>query len=190
MNQPTPAIVAQAAMRRLPRWLLLLFCLAYIVPGFVARNPWKNDDIVAFGYMRELALGHANWLHPLLAGMPLENPGPLPYWIGAWALRLAPAWIAPDLTARLPFMALLALTLTATWYGVSYLARRSSAQPVAFAFGGEATPIDYARTIADGGLLALIACLGLAQLSHEGTTYLVQLACTTLVFFALAAAPY
>ena len=32
----------------------------------------------------------------------------------------------------------LAMTLVATWYGVYYLARSPRAQPVAFAFGGEA----------------------------------------------------
>ncbi|MDF1483820.1 hypothetical protein PY257_01230 [Ramlibacter sp. H39-3-26] len=190
MNQPTPAIVSQDAVRRLPRWALLLFCVVYIVPGFVGRSPWRNDDVTAFGYMAELAAGRSGWLHPTLAGLPPDTTGPLPYWLGAWALRIAPPWIPPDLAARLPFMALLALTLAATWYSVYYLARRPEAQPVAFAFGGEALPADYARAVADGGLLALIACLGLAQLSHEGTAYLAQLSCTTLMFFAFAATPY
>ena len=43
--------------------------------------------------------------------------------------------------------------------------------------------------MADGGLLALIACLGLAQLSHETTPALAQLAFTALSFFAMAALP-
>jgi hypothetical protein len=66
----------------------------------------------------------------------------------------APSWLQPDLAARIPFVALLALTLTATWYAVYFLARSPQAQPVAFAFGGEANPRDYARAMADGGLLA------------------------------------
>ena len=44
-----------------------------------------------------------------------------------------------------------------------------------FAFGGEAEPVDYARAIADGAVLALIATLGLLQLGHETTPELVQL---------------
>jgi hypothetical protein len=60
-------------------------------------------------------------------------------------------------------MGLLAITLIATWYAVYALARTPAAQPVTFAFGGEARPADYARAIADGGLLALLACLGLAR---------------------------
>ncbi len=189
MNQPTPAIIAQEAVRRLPRAALLLFCAAYVVPGFVGREPWKNQDIAALGYMYELAQGAASWLHPSLAGQPPEFDALLPYWLGAWAMRLAPAWVAPDFAVRVPFALLLALTLIATWYGVYLLARSPRAQPVPFAFGGEANPKDYARAVADGGLLALIACLGLAQLSHETTPALAQVAFTSLSFLAIAALP-
>jgi hypothetical protein len=97
--------------------------------------------------------------------------------------------VAPDFAARIPFIALLVLTLLATWYGVYALARSPRAQPVPFAFGGEADPIDYARALADGGLLALIACLGLAQLSHETTPALAQVGFTALTFYAIAALP-
>ena len=190
MNQPTPAIVTQNAVSPLPRWALLLLCMAYVVPGFVGRTPWKSADITAFGYMLELAQGRTPWLSPLLNGMPPETEGLLPYWLGAWAIQMAPPWLSAEMAARIPFAALLTITLIATWYAVYYLARSPGAQPVAFAFGGEANPPDYARAIADGGLLALIACLGLAQLSHEVTSYLVQLSGTSLIFFAVAALPY
>ena len=190
MNQPTPAIVAQSAVRRLPRLALLLFCLAYVLPGFIGREPWKNADIAAFGAMSDLASGATSWLSPKLLGQPLEFDGLLPYWLGAWAMQLAPAWIAPDFAARLPFIALLTLTLLATWYGVYYLARSPQAQPLAFAFGGEAEPVDYARAMADGGLLALIASLGLAQLSHETTPALAQVGFTALTMYGIAALPY
>lgn len=169
---------------------MLLLCIAYVVPGFVGRDPWKNADVTAFGYMLELSQGRTQWLSPLLGGMPPETEGLLPYWLGAWAMQIAPSWLSAEMAVRIPFAGLLALTLIATWYGVYYLARSPGAQPVAFAFGGEAPPLDYARAIADGALLALIACLGLAQLSHETTSYLVQLSCTALLFFAVAAMPH
>ncbi|EHL20949.1 putative inner membrane transmembrane protein [Acidovorax sp. NO-1] len=169
---------------------MILLCIAYVVPGFVGRDPWKSADVTAFGYMLELAQGRTPWLNPLLGGMPPDTEGLLPYWLGAWALQLAPTWVTADMAVRLPFAFLLVITLAATWYGVYYLARSPGAQPVAFAFGGEATPADYARAIADGGLLALIACLGLAQLSHETTGYVVQLSCTAMVFFSVAAMPH
>jgi hypothetical protein len=186
VNQPSPAIVAQGAVRRLPRLALLLLCLAYVVPGLLGREPWRNADMATFGYMLEMARGATSWLDPRLLGLRPEADGLLPYWIGAWFIQTGPGWITPVLLARLPFALMLALTLAATWYAVYELALHPRAQPVAFAFGGEANPIDYARAIGDGGLLALIACLGLAQLSHEVTTHLAQLCFAALTFYAAA----
>lgn len=190
MNRPSPAIVAQGAVRRLPHLALWLFALAYVLPGFIGRTPWRSADITAYGYMAELAAGRTSWFAPTLLGMPPDVDGLLPYWLGAWAMLLAPSWIPPDFAARLPFIALLALTLICVWQGIYYLARSPLAQPVAFAFGGEARPKDYARAMADGGLLAFIACLGLAQLSHETTPAVAQLCFVALSFYAFAALPY
>ena len=189
MNKPSPAILAQSAVRRLPRLALLLFCLAYVLPGFFGRAPWKKEDIAAFGVMRELALNAANWLTPQLLGQANGFDALVPYWLGAIAIKGLP-FLDPAIAVRVPFVLLLALSLLTTWYAVYYLARSPQAQPVAFAFGGEASPVDYARAIADAGVLALIACLGLAQLSHETTPALAQLGCTALVFYAMAASPY
>ncbi len=189
MNKPSPAIIAQSAVRRFPRLALLLFCVAYILPGFLGRSPWKSEDITAFGVMRELASPAANWLHPQLLGHVTGFDALVPYWLGAIAIKFLPA-LDPALAVRIPFILLLTLTLLATWYAIYYLARSPQAQPVAFAFGGEASPVDYARAIADAGLLALIASLGLAQLSHETTPALAQLGFTALMFYAMAASPY
>lgn len=189
MNLPTPAIVAQSAVRRLPRVALLLLCAAYVLPGFWGRSLWKAQDIEAFGYMLQLAqpaAGEAiSWLKPTLLGSTDSNLALLPYWLGAAFIRLAPAGFE-DLFARLPFIGMLIATLTATWYAVYALTRHPAAQPVAFAFGGEAKPADYARAMADGGLLALLACLGLARLAHETTPALSQLCFGALLFFGLA----
>jgi hypothetical protein len=87
-------------------------------------------------------------------------------------------------------MVMLVLALACTWYGTYYLARARAAQPVRFAFGGEAKPKDYARALADGGLLALIACLGLAKLGHESTPAVAQLACTSVLFLGYCLRPY
>ena len=176
-------------MRRLPRRALLLFCAAYILPGFLGRSPWKNEDIAAFGVMRELTSSAANWLQPQLLGQVTGFDALLPYWLGAFAIKLLP-FLDPAMAVRIPYILLLALTLLASWYAVYYLARSPQAQPVAFAFGGEANPVDYARAIADGGVLALIASLGLAQFSHETTPALAQLGFTSLAFYAMASSPY
>ena len=192
MNHTTPAIVAQSAVRRLPRLALLLLCAAYVLPGFLGRSPWKAQDIEAFGYMLQLAqpaMGEvASWFRPSLLGQHDPQLALLPYWLGAAFLYGAPAgW--EDVFARVPFIAMLALTLAATWYAVYALARHPAAQPVAFAFGGEAKPADYARALADGGLLALLACLGLARLAHEATPALSQLCFASLIFVGLATLP-
>ncbi len=189
MNKPSPAIIAQSAVRRLPRLALWLFCIAYVLPGFLGRGPWKNEDIAAFGVMRELASAASHWLQPQLLGQVTGFDALMPYWLGAIAIKCLP-FLDPALAVRIPFVVLLALALLATWYAVYYLARSPQAQPVAFAFGGEASPVDYARAIADAGLLALIASLGLAQLSHETTPALAQLGFTALAFYAMAASPY
>ena len=189
LNKPSPAIIAQSAVRRLPRLALLLFCLAYVLPGFFGRAPWKNEDLAAFGVMRELTSSAASWLAPQLLGQATGFDALVPYWLGALAIQYMP-FLDPAFAVRMPFMLLLVLSLMSTWYAVYYLARSPQAQPVAFAFGGEASPVDYARAIADAGVLALIACLGLAQLSHETTPALAQLGFTALVFYAMAASPY
>ncbi|MCY7370276.1 MAG: hypothetical protein LH479_05240 [Polaromonas sp.] len=186
MNKPSPAIVAQSAVRRLPRLALWLFCIAYVLPGFIGRSPWKNEDITAFGIMQELTLPGSSWLQPQMLGVLNSFDALAPYWLGAVAISAMP-FLDPALAVRLPFVVLLAITLMTTWYGTYYLARSPQAQPVAFAFGGEAEPVDYARAIADASLLALIACLGLAQLSHETTPALAQLGFASLCFYALAA---
>ncbi len=174
-------------MRPLPRWALLLLCAAYVLAGFFGRDPWRGDDMQAFGFMRAMALGQTDWSAPLLAGQPPETSGLLPLWLGAGAIRLLGHWLPLEVASRIPFIALLVLTLFAAWHAIYHLARSPLAQPVAFAFGGEADPHGYARAIADGGLLALIASLGLAQFSHEATSNLTQLASTTLLLYATAA---
>ncbi|UCU96797.1 hypothetical protein [Hydrogenophaga taeniospiralis] len=185
MNPTTPAIVTQSAVRRLPRLALILFCLAYVLPGFLGREPWKNADVSALGVMLEMASGNSSWWQPQVLGVAADVEGPLPYWLGAVFIRFLP-FLNADSAARIPFALLLALTLVCTWYAVYHLARQKSAQPIAFAFGGEANPVDYARSLADAGLLALVACLGLAQMSHETTPDLARLAMVSALLMAAA----
>ncbi len=183
-----PALVTQDAVRRLPRLALLLFCAAYVLPGLFGRDPWRGADLNAFGQMLALAEGRAPWLAPALGGVPTAD-ALLPHWIGALAIIAGRGWIDPALAARLPFALLLVLTLVAVWYATFNLARSDAAQPLPLAFGGEAAPVDYARAIADGALLLVIATLGLLQLGHETTPELAQLAAVACLQWALAVAP-
>jgi 4-amino-4-deoxy-L-arabinose transferase-like glycosyltransferase len=185
----SPALVTQKAVQRLPRWALLLFCAAYVVPGLFGRDPWKNEDIAAFGQMWSLALGDASWLRPHVGGVLPQYGGILPYWLGGTFISVLSPWVDPALAARIPFALLLAAILALTWYTTYHLAMTDAAQPLPLAFGGEARPRDYARAVADGALLALIASLGLLQLGHETTPELLQLTGSTMFLFSLAAAP-
>ncbi|MEP7058632.1 MAG: hypothetical protein ABI809_12755 [Caldimonas sp.] len=189
MNSPNPALVTHRAAQRLPRLALLLFCAAYVLPGLFGRDPWKSADITAFGYMVNIAQGRTSWLAPTVGGLPADS-ALLPYWIGATSIRVLGSWLDPAFAARLPFALLLVLVLVLVWYATYYLARTESAQPLPLAFGGEATAVDYARAIADGALLALIASLGLLQLGHETTPELAQLASVALFLYAFAAMPF
>jgi 4-amino-4-deoxy-L-arabinose transferase-like glycosyltransferase len=189
VNTPNPALVTQRAARRMPRLALLLLCAAYVLPGLFARDPWRNADITAFGYMLSLAEGRSSWLAPSLGGLPADA-ALLPYWLGAAFVYLLSPWVDAALAARLPFGLLLALVLSLTWYSAYQLARTEAAQPVAFAFGGEPETVDYARAIADAAVLALIASLGLLQLGHETTPEMAQLFGVSLFLWSIAAAPY
>ncbi|MDI9330610.1 MAG: hypothetical protein QM527_04740 [Alphaproteobacteria bacterium] len=186
MNTPSPAIVTQDAVRRLPRLALILFVLTYVLPGFWGREPWKTIDMGSLGVMLDLATGASPWQAPTFLGLPPDAQALLPYWLGAWVMAIAPAgWDAATLS-RLPFILMLGLTMGATWKAIELLARSPAAQPVAFAFGGEARPDDYARVMADAGLLALMSCLGLAQASHEVTPMAAQLCMSSLLFCGVA----
>ena len=91
-----------------------------------------------------------------VGGLPADA-ALLPYWLGAAFIRVLQPLLDPALAARIPFALLLVAVLVLTWYATFHLARTEAAQPLPFAFGGEANPVDYARAIADGALLALIA---------------------------------
>ena len=180
-------VVAAEALARLPRWPLWLLCLAYVLPGFVGRDPWTAEG-VAFGVIWQLAGGHAAWLHPTLYGHPVGG-GWLPYWLGAASVRLLGGWLGVVPAARLPFALLLGLSMAQTWYAAYQLARRDAALPVQPAFAPPIAARDYARAMADGALLSLVACLGLLARGHEIGSALLQLAGSSALLLAAAWVP-
>jgi len=185
-SQPSPAIVTQEGVRGLPRVALVLFCLSYVLPGFLFREAWKSVDLISLGFMMSLAQGVSDWWHPTFMGQSPELAALLPYWLGAGFIQILSPWIQPQYAVRVPFIASTFLSMAACWYAVFYLSKSGKAQPVAFAFGGEANEEDYARTMADAALLALIASLGLALPSHEVTPMLIQLCCVCMAFCSIS----
>lgn len=189
MKTPTPAIVSSQAVRRLPKWSLLVLCSVYVIAGTLGRDPWKSMDVASLGYMFSLAQGQSSLFNLQLAGMAPELDAYIPYWLGSFSIQILP-FIKPDLAARLPFVISALLGMLCLWTAIYFLARNPQAQPVTFAFGGEAHPKDYARSLADAGLLGYLACLGLAVPSHELTPMAFQLQTVSLLFMGSAIMPF
>ena len=182
MNTPSPAIVSNIAARRLPKYSLFVLCIVYVLAGSFARDPWKSVDLTSLGYMMSLVDSSSSLLNINMSGITPELDALLPYWLGMAAIKLL-SWLSPDVAARLTFAALNLLGMACLWQAIYFLGRNPKAQPVAFAFGGQATPKEYSCAMADAGLLAYVACLGLALPSHEITPMAFQLN-TVCIFFA------
>jgi 4-amino-4-deoxy-L-arabinose transferase-like glycosyltransferase len=64
-----------------------LLCLAWILPGLLAHDPWKPDEAHTFGVVYEMLQG-GSWIAPALAGEPFLREPPL-YYISAALSALA-----------------------------------------------------------------------------------------------------
>jgi len=182
----TPALVTREAAQRLPRLALWLMAAFYLLPGLLGRDPWRNADLTAYGVMLAMAEGRTSWLEPMLGQVPIQASLPAHALGALFISALTPLGVYAPLAARLPFVLLLGANMALIWYATYRLARTQAAQPVAFAFGGEADPTDYARALADGAVLAFMATLGLLMLGHETTPELLQLSSVSLLLWALA----
>ena len=74
---------------------------------------------------------------PTLGGLPADA-ALLPYWLGAAFISCSAPWLDPALAARIPFALLLGADAGADLVHTYHLARTDAAQPLPFAFGGEA----------------------------------------------------
>lgn len=175
-----------SATSALPRWLLLTICIVYASFGLFGRDPWKNEDAAGFGVMWTMANGSAHdWLLPNLVGKYLTEDGPLGYWLGASAIRVFAPWVDASNASRVVTGLLFCAGCAFVWYAAYLLGRRAEVQPFKYAFGGEPEPRDYGRTLADGALLILLACFGLAERGHETTPQLVQFVCIAMLVYGL-----
>ena len=186
-HRPSPARVTEAAAAAFPRWLLFGLLAAYIIPGLFGREPWSTEDSSAFGIVWSMATGSSlEWWLPTVAGEPLPEEGPLPFWLGALLVGAFGRWLGAIDAARLVCVVWLAIGTCALWYATYRLARRDEAQPVALAFGGEASPRDYGRMLADIAVLLLLATFGVIARLHETSAESALLALSCVVMFGLA----
>ena len=184
-ERPSPARVSAAAAAKLPRAVLLALIVAYIVSGLFGRDPWQEDDATGFGIMWTMA-STGDWLLPAVAGEPVAADGPLAFWVGAASISILGKAMGAIAAARLPTILWFFVATGALWYAVLRLARRDEAQPVAFAFGGEATSRDYGRMLADVAVLLLLATIGSVVTLHETTSAPAAFALSCLALFGLA----
>jgi len=185
----SPARVSAAAARRLPRPALFALLAAYIVAGLFGRDPWLPEDAAGFGIAASMAHGTAaDWWLPNIAGERLVEEGPLAFWVGAMFIWLFGALLGDAQAARLSAGLWFALGTASLWYATYRLARRTEALPVSFAFGGEATPRDYGRMLADIAVLLLLGTLGIVLRMHEVTAETAALALVGATLFGLALA--
>ncbi len=184
-ERPSPARVSAAAAAKLPRAALLALIVAYIVSGLFGRDPWQEDDATGFGIMWTMSRT-GEWLLPAVAGEPVAADGPLAFWAGAASISMLGQAMGAVAAARLPTILWFFLATGALWYAMLRLARRDEAQPVAFAFGGEATSRDYGRMLADVAVLLVLATIGPVVSLHETTSTPAAFALCCLTVFGLA----
>lgn len=185
--RPSPARVSAAAATAFPRWALFGLLAIYIATGLIERDPWYADDVGGFGVMWTMARGTLqDWLLPNTAALPMNEEGPLAFWAGAAAIRLAGGLLGDALAARLACVFWFVVATAALWYATYRLARRDEAQPLAFVFGGEANARDYARMHGDIAVLLLLGTLGVVLRLHETTVEGAALALVALSLYGYA----
>lgn len=165
---------------------MFILTFVYAFSGLFGHDPWKNDDASGFGVMWTLAHGgFQDWILPHLQGRNVLVGPPLPYWIGASSIHFLGPIIGEINAARLISGLSFILTAISIWYTTYLLGRRPEVQPMAFAFGGQPTPKEYGKTLADGSLLLFLACIGLAQRVHEMSPLLIELFGLALMLYGI-----
>ena len=180
-----PVRLPASATLALPRWGLIALCLLYILPGLIGRDPWKSsEDAAGFGIMWTMAHGGLqDWLWPHIVGLPMAQEGPLAFWFGALCIQLF-GWLLGDpMAARIAPIAFFLLGSLSVWHATYLLGRRSEAQPLKLAFGGQPEPADFGRTLADGALLIYMGSLGLLLHSHSTSAGALQVSLVALSLY-------
>ncbi|MFR4553882.1 MAG: hypothetical protein ACLT49_11850 [Sutterella wadsworthensis] len=107
------------------------------------------------------------WLLPQIQGTPEAEIGPLAGWAAALFMKLFSELLGEIGAYRLTSVFWFLFTSVAVWSTAWRLARRAEAQPVAFAFGGQAAPVSFARTTASCAVLFFVASFGIATRQYE-----------------------
>lgn len=194
-QRSTPVKMSQEAASKLPRWSLLMLLAVFALGALWAGDLWTMRDAESFGMaIAMLRGGPVEWFLPSVVDAPLTGSGPMTGWLTAILIWLfgtsgGGLGIMSDMSAmRLAAALWFAGTTAALWYGTWHLARRPEAQPIAFAFGGEASPRDYGRVVADAAVLLFVATFGIVTRQHEALPDTALLTMAALNFYGLTVA--
>ncbi len=137
--------------------LLVVFALAFVLPGLFGHDPWKSFDAIGVEIVHQMQLS-GDWLVPRIAGEPwLEDP-PLFYWLALCLAKVA--------SLALPFHDAVRVAS-----GLAVLAACGLLYKAVPAAAGHDT-----RTEAASAVLLLIGTIGLMVHAHEAITDLATLA--------------
>ena len=195
----TPARLTEKAAAKLPRLVLVGVGLIYIFAGLFFRDPWKSDDVIGIATMLTLldSPKPSQWLLLFIGDFAYTQDGPLATWVGAFSIfvfsPLFKLFLNPldaaITAARLPNILWFGLLTFYFWRALYLLARTPAAQPLALPFGGEPNKESYGRMIADGGLLLLVATVGIIWRMHETSAVPLSLTLVAILFFGWVKMP-
>ncbi|MHB8471706.1 MAG: ArnT family glycosyltransferase [Gammaproteobacteria bacterium] len=148
----------------LPLGWLWLLCAAFLLPGLIGHDPWKQDETYVFGIVHHM-LHSGDWVVPTLGGEPFMEKPPLYYISASIVARLMSPWFAEHDAARLATGVFMSLMLL---------------------FTGLAARELWGRGYGRRAVLVLIACLGLTRVAHEMINDVPLLMGYSMSFFGLA----
>lgn len=122
----------------------LVLLAAYLLPGLVGHDPWKQDETYVFGIIQHI-LESGDWVVPTMAGEPFMEKPPLYYWTAAVLASLFSPVFALHDGARLATGLFMAITC------------------VSLAWTGERW---WGRAVGKLAPLVLLACLGMLMHAH------------------------
>ncbi len=185
-ERSSPAVVTAAEAKELPRVILIGLLVAFILPQLFSSELWSGAEMTSFGVAWTMTTGNfTDWMLPNIAGTPTPDFGPLTAWIGALSIGTLGKLFNPVIAYHLTSGFWYTIITASIWYAAYRLAKRDEAQPVAFAFGGQAARLDYGRLVADLAVLMTISTYGLVEPLHEPIPNTSLLALSALCFYGV-----
>lgn len=108
-----------------PLVLVFALAIAYLLPGLIGHEPWKQDETYIFGMVYHM-LQSGDWVVPQVAGEPFLEKPPLYYWVASLLAYLTQNWLPLHDGARLASGLFSGLTLIFTgltarhWWGAGH----------------------------------------------------------------------